>query len=295
MHRTSSSFKIHACGFLHEEYVFVLFHLRPDEMLQETECEPSPIQQLEEHNTDICAQEDITMGQRHDSGSEDDSCPIQPDDTVLDFENMDSAFGHQRESDIHVDPNTSAGSDNEQENETRSVEVDREQYDYGCTLDEDNGSDWESVGDDSDEEVERAECLNDEPLYDGSRLTVLTSILLITTFVMRHGLTGECIQDLLMLIELHCLSENICCTSSKLFCKYFADAKAPIQKHYYCAKCNSYMGMNLSSVQRTSGDACQVCGHTSTSHDTFFVVNPIESVLRDAFARKYFSFVLFGS
>ena len=54
----------------------------------------------------------------------------------------------------------------------------------------------------------------DEPLYTGANITAAVSYLLIMAFVIRHGLTGEALIDLLQLIELHCLLPNSCAKSA---------------------------------------------------------------------------------
>lgn len=51
--------------------------------------------------------------------------------------------------------------------------------------------------------------IENQPLYQGSRLTVSMSMLLIVTFATRHNLSGVDLCDLLNLLEVHCPSDNI--------------------------------------------------------------------------------------
>lgn len=56
-----------------------------------------------------------------------------------------------------------------------------------------------------------------EPLYSGAPVSVAESLFLILTFTMRYQLSGECLQDLLVLISLHCCMPNLCKTLVHLF------------------------------------------------------------------------------
>ena len=42
-----------------------------------------------------------------------------------------------------------------------------------------------------------------QPIYEGSRLTLSVSIMLIMTFIMRHHMTGAAVSELIALIEAH--------------------------------------------------------------------------------------------
>ena len=106
-------------------------------------------------------------------------------------------------------------------------------------------------------------------------------MLLIATFIMRHGLSGECVSDLLTLIELHCLSDNMCVTSLRLFNKFMSKiqtADGAMEKHYYCEHCSSYFGVTLPAT-------CHIC-HKHSSRDGFFIINPLNSALKSSFSRK---------
>lgn len=122
-----------------------------------------------------------------------------------------------------------------------------------------------------------------DTLYKGSRLSLTLSVLLIATFVMRHGLSGECVGDLLTLIELHCLSENICITSLRMYNTFLSKKKASVVPHYFCEYCMTYFGLVLP-------DLCPVCRKASPKSRgamNYFVVNPLNDILKTAFSRKY--------
>ena len=76
-----------------------------------------------------------------------------------------------------------------------------------------------------------------DPLYTGCRLSLGMSMLLIVTFVMRHGLTGVALCDLLNLVELHCLAGNICRSTIFQYRQFFESLKHPLVLNYYCESC----------------------------------------------------------
>lgn len=45
-------------------------------------------------------------------------------------------------------------------------------------------------------------------MFEGARLTLGVSMLLVITFVMHHSITGVALADLLLLIEVHLISPN---------------------------------------------------------------------------------------
>lgn len=111
-----------------------------------------------------------------------------------------------------------------------------------------------------------------KPIYQGAHLTVAASMLLIITFVMRHGLTGAALSDLLVLVELHCISPNLFRKSVELFHQYFKHLRAPIEFHYYCnqKKCKFYLG-------KSKPELCPACHSSVTGKGavSYFVVVPV--------------------
>jgi len=87
------------------------------------------------------------------------------------------------------------------------------------------------------EGYEFQESTDSKPLYEGATITVGISILLILTVAIRHSLTGEALNDILCLINLHCLSPNLCPKSLFQLKRHFHNVTNPIVYHYFCAGC----------------------------------------------------------
>lgn len=60
-----------------------------------------------------------------------------------------------------------------------------------------------------------------KPLYCNAPLMVAESLLLVVTFAIRYTLSGCALNDLLILISLHCISPNLCRTSLHQFQHFF--------------------------------------------------------------------------
>lgn len=127
---------------------------------------------------------------------------------------------------------------------------------------------------------EKSEGEQSTPIYPGARLTVASSILLIITFMIRHSLTAAALTDLLILVELHCITPNLFRKSVTLFRRFFKDVKAPIEWHYYCSKksCRSYIG-------KIKTDVCPICNGRFNGRDeiSYFIVVPIIYQLQNLF------------
>lgn len=74
------------------------------------------------------------------------------------------------------------------------------------------GSESEQGNEDSDE---------NKLLYRNAPLTVAESLLLVVTFAIRYMLSGSALNDLLILISLHCISPNLCRRSLHQFQHFF--------------------------------------------------------------------------
>ena len=118
----------------------------------------------------------------------------------------------------------------------------------------------------------------DVPLYNGSRISVLESMVLIITFVMRHQLTREATKDLLSLLELHCLTPNLCRSSMHMFYNFFSELTSPVQKHYFCDFCKEYSGI-------ISREECTFCGKKKEKH---FMYIPIAGQLQSILSGKIY-------
>ncbi|KAG8171808.1 hypothetical protein JTE90_006165, partial [Oedothorax gibbosus] len=77
---------------------------------------------------------------------------------------------------------------------------------------------------------------NDIPLYSGSPITVIESVILVLVFFLKHSLTSACLSDLLTLIKMHCTLPNFCPKSVYLFKKFLA-CQQKVDNIYYCSTC----------------------------------------------------------
>ena len=75
------------------------------------------------------------------------------------------------------------------------------------------------------------------PLFPEATITVGTSMLLILSYSLRHGLSAVALTDLLLLISLHCPAPSFCTLA--LFRRFFKDLKIPVTLHRHCSKCLS--------------------------------------------------------
>ena len=76
-----------------------------------------------------------------------------------------------------------------------------------------------------------------KPLYCNGPLTVAESLLVVVTFVIRYTLSGSALNDLLILVSLHCISPNLCRKSLHQFQHFFRSVKNPLVYHCYCSYC----------------------------------------------------------
>ncbi|XP_062567995.1 uncharacterized protein LOC134230240 [Saccostrea cucullata] len=103
-------------------------------------------------------------------------------------------------------------------------------------------------------------------------------MILLISFAMRHSLTGEAIADLLVLLELHCLTPNLCRTNLTSFMDFFRNFKSPLEFHHYCEHCFLYMGMEKAEV-------CPNCNKPPKKNSAaYFLVIPIAAQLSKMFA-----------
>ena len=124
----------------------------------------------------------------------------------------------------------------------------------------------------------------DQSLYEGCPITVGISMLLIMTVAMRHGMTGEALQDILTLISLHCISPNYCTESLRRFKQYFATAKSPLVFHHYCAHCFLYL--DDKGAETCPNTLCQK-PLKGLGKKAFFIEIPIVSQLQDLYKQVF--------
>lgn len=139
-------------------------------------------------------------------------------------------------------------------------------------------SEFEDVKCDIDRNGDSDTVEADKPLYAGATITLAASMVLVISFAMWHSLTGEALADLLVLLDLHCLTPNLCMKSIKTFMDLFRTFKAPLQFHYYCEQCLLYHG----TVKQ---NFCRNCQTTiKRNSNAYFLVIPIISQLSSLFA-----------
>lgn len=122
-------------------------------------------------------------------------------------------------------------------------------------------------------EETKEESIEDELLYEDSRITVGESLLLTMAFIMRHKMSMVASNDLISLLELHCPKENNTVKGMSQFREYFQYLKHPMKKHFCCPnpKCQVY----ISAEKPKDGDVCRICSE-SLSGKSFFIELPIE-------------------
>lgn len=81
----------------------------------------------------------------------------------------------------------------------------------------------------SDSESEQGNVNSDENklLYRNAPLTVAESLLLVVTFAIRYTLSGSALNDLLILISLHCINPNLCRKSLHQFQHFLDQSRIP--------------------------------------------------------------------
>lgn len=171
--------------------------------------------------------------------------------------------------------------------------VDRELFDQQTTEDnraeegeaeEHQSSGSEAVSSDESEyqnsdEDDLVDNHDNEPLYNGARITLKESALAILSFALSHKLSGVCINDLLALIALHCGPNNNCFKSLHLFKSYFAMlGKNDTVRHHYCSTCEVPLETKSS-----------VCNNCNGRHEvSYFIEFPIAKQLQTMYKRPLF-------
>ena len=122
-------------------------------------------------------------------------------------------------------------------------------------------------------------------LFEGAKITLGVSMLLVITFAMRHSITGVALADLLLLIELHLISPNCFGHSMKLLRNFFKQLRNPIEYHYYCSFCFEYIGAKEHSGHCTNKHCLQ--DFSKRGSLCYFIVVPLIAQLQSLLASKY--------
>ena len=87
------------------------------------------------------------------------------------------------------------------------------------------------------ESVDAPASLSSNLIYPNARISNAVSMLLIMIFAITNKLSGSALQDLLSLIDLHCMVPHQLIKSLYTFKQYFKALKNPLKRHYYCSHC----------------------------------------------------------
>ena len=155
---------------------------------------------------------------------------------------------------------------------------------YEVFIGEDTNASLDSVSDSEDHDnldmtSEKHESKPEDVLYSGAPLTSSTSFVLLLTFVMKHKLTREAFNDLLLVIEAHCPRPNNCKTSVKKLLEFGSQANEDLEKHYFCDYCKAYFGKGTGN--------CNICGQRISKGGGFFIEVPVEKQLQMFFTGKF--------
>lgn len=122
----------------------------------------------------------------------------------------------------------------------------------------------------------------DEPLLPSLKTTKFEAFLMVLHIVMRHGMTGPLVEDLLKFINT-LLGENVIPTSIYYFNKLFSP-RAHLAFHFYCPLCNEYLGERSTCVgDQVKCDECEKVYDVNLELGNFFVTIPVRQQLEELF------------
>ena len=114
-------------------------------------------------------------------------------------------------------------------------------------------------------------------LYHNASISLVTSLLLIMSFALKHNLTDAALQDLLQLISYFIPKPNICVTSLHSFKKTFNATQLKSTCFHYCK----------SSLENMLTLQCPLCG-TDQDSKSYFISLCIKEQLQNLFGRPGF-------
>lgn len=133
------------------------------------------------------------------------------------------------------------------------------------------------------------ECKNstgmNSPIYEGAQITLAISMLLITTFAMRHSLTSEGITELLQLLILHCKLSNCLPKTLYAFRQFFKDVQHPLKYHNHCSYC--LLGIATPQIITCQNPQCRKSLQEEGSVSGFIEI-PVFSQIQSLFNRPGF-------
>ena len=155
---------------------------------------------------------------------------------------------------------------------------------YELFIGEDSNASLDYVSDSEDHDnldMTSGQCESkpDDVLYSGAPLTSGSSFVLLLSFVMKHKLTREAFNDLLLVIEAHCPRPNKCKTSVKKLLEFASQANEDLEKHYFCDYWKAYFGKGTGN--------CNISGQMISKGGGFFIEVPVEKQLKMFFTGKF--------
>ena len=118
------------------------------------------------------------------------------------------------------------------------------------------------------------------PIYHDSKINLVTSMLLIMSFVSKHNLTDAALQDLLNLIALLIPTPNIFITSMYKFKNFFSSTQLDYARIYFCKKCKSAIDGMVQGQCRSCRDQLDL--------KSFFIKISISEQLKNLFGKHGF-------
>lgn len=105
---------------------------------------------------------------------------------------------------------------------------------------------------------------DDRPLYLGVEITKRESMLSLLSVSLKHNLNTVCVEDIIRLLEMHCLSTGLIKNSLYKFKKYFNIDDVDSKKHFYCSSCNQLLTSenDISPTCKKKKKKCLFCGST---------------------------------
>ena len=171
------------------------------------------------------------------------------------------------------------------EQETGECISDAESIPYDeCVVKDEEQSDETDCDDNLFEEnfesVDTPASLSSNLIYPNARISNAVSML---TFAITNKLSGSVIQDLLSLIDLHCMVPHQLIKSLYTIKQYFKALKNPLKRHYYCSQCCLSITANCVKCPNV------MCNQELTDNKKSFSIEiPIVDQLKALFSRKGF-------
>lgn len=129
-----------------------------------------------------------------------------------------------------------------------------------------------------DDPFENLQFLRDEQLYNGARITVGQSMLLILALMLHHSLEMSCVESIITVLQFHCLADGLRKNSIYKFKKFFNLVGGPNAiKHYFCYSCHKKL--------QSENEVCPSCPRKK---NPYFIELSLADQLKSMYARADF-------